>query len=66
MKDTVSEEGIITDITEKFNPEVEFGDKEFASMLFYLGYLTIDGEELGFPRLIIPNKVMRDIYSHKT
>ena len=63
LKKTVSGEGIITDITEKFNPEMEFGDKEFASMLFYLGYLTIQGEELGFPKLNIPNKVMKEIYS---
>lgn len=63
LEKTVSGEGIITDITEKFNPEVEFGDKEFASMLFYLGYLTIDGEKLGKPELKIPNKVMREIYS---
>lgn len=63
LENTVSGEGIITDITEKFNPEVEFGDKEFASMLFYLGYLTIDGEELGKPELKIPNKIMREIYS---
>lgn len=62
LENTVSGEGIITDITEKFNPEVEFGDKEFASMLFYLGYLTIDGEELGKPELKIPNKIMREIY----
>lgn len=32
-------------------------------MLFYLGYLTIDGEELGKPELKIPNKIMREIYS---
>lgn len=63
LENTVSGEEIITDITEKFNPEVEFGDKEFASMLFYLGYLTIDGEELGKPELKIPNKIMREIYS---
>lgn len=63
LEKTISGEGIITDITEKFNPEIEFGDKEFASMLFYLGYLTIYGEELGFPKLIVPNKVMKEIYT---
>ena len=60
---TISREGIITDITEKFNPEIGFGEKEFASMLFYLGYLTIDGEEFQMPKLQIPNKVMEEIYS---
>lgn len=63
LEKTISGEGVVTDITEKFNPEVEFGEKEFTSMLFYLGYLTIKEEELGFPKLIIPNKVMKEIYS---
>ncbi|HBC84957.1 MAG TPA: hypothetical protein DCZ30_06085, partial [Clostridiales bacterium] len=63
LEKTVSGEGIVTDITEKFNPEIVFGDKEFASMLLYLGYLTIDKERLGKPELKIPNKIMREIYS---
>ncbi len=63
LEKTVSGEGIVTDLVEKFNPAVEFQDEEFASMLFYLGYLTIDEEELGYPKLKIPNKVMREIYS---
>ena len=32
-------------------------------MLFYLGYLTIDGDVAGFPKLNIPNKVMEEIYA---
>lgn len=63
LERTLSGEGIVTEITEKFNPKIGFGDVEFASMLFYLGYLTIKGEELGYPRLVIPNKVMKEIYS---
>ena len=63
LKKTISGEGVITNITEKFNPEVEFGEKEFTSMLFYLGYLTIVGEKLGKPELNIPNKIMKDLYS---
>ena len=61
LEKTVSGEGISTEIIQKFNPAVEFQDIEFASMLFYLGYLTIDGEELGYPTLVIPNKAMKDI-----
>ena len=60
---TLSREGIITEIVQKFNPEVGFGEKEFVSMLFYLGYLTIDGDVAGFPILNIPNKIMEEIYS---
>ena len=32
-------------------------------MLFYLGYLTIEGEEVGYPRLNIPNVVMKELYA---
>ena len=32
-------------------------------MLFYLGYLTIVGEEFEKPELSIPNRVMKEIYS---
>ena len=63
LEKTISGEGILTNITEKFNPEVTFQDQEFASMLFYLGYLTISGEKLGMPELKIPNKIMSEIYS---
>ena len=63
LEKTVSGEGIITEIIEKFNPATEFQDEEFASMLFYLGYLTIIDGEMDFTRLGIPNKVMKELYS---
>ena len=42
---------------------MEFTEKDLVSMLYYLGYLTIVGEEVGYPKLSIPNKVMKEIYS---
>lgn len=60
---TVANEKITSEITEKFNPAIEFTEKDMISMLYYLGYLTISGEFLGKPQLVTPNKVMRDIYS---
>ena len=63
LEKAISGEGIITEISEKFNPEIGFREKEFASMLFYLGYLTIDGEEFGFAKLKVPNKIMKEMYS---
>ena len=63
IEKTVSGEGIVSEITEKFNPAIEFTEKDLVSMLFYLGYLTIESEEMGYPKLNIPNKVMREIYS---
>ena len=63
IESTISGEGVLGTIVEKFNPEVQFGDEELMSMLFYLGYLTISGEEFGTTKLKIPNKVMKELYS---
>ena len=63
IEKTVSGEGIVSEITQKFNPTMEFTDTDLVSMLYYLGYLTIVDEELGMPELKVPNKVMREIYS---
>lgn len=63
IEKTVSGEGILSEITQKFNPAMEFTDTDLVSMLYYLGYLTIVGEELGVTELKVPNKVMREIYS---
>lgn len=63
LEKTISGEGIASEITEKFNPAIEFTEKDMISMLYYLGYLTISGEEFGYPKLKIPNIVMKEIYS---
>lgn len=63
LERTISGEGISSEITEKFNPAIEFTEKDMISMLYYLGYLTIAGEEFGYPKLKIPNIVMKEIYS---
>ena len=41
IEKTVSGEGILSEITQKFNPAMEFTDTDLVSMLYYLGYLTI-------------------------
>ena len=63
IEKTISGEGVSSTITEKFNPEIGFGDQEMISMLYYLGYLTIAGEEFGYPHLVIPNRVMEELYA---
>ena len=63
IEKTVSGEGILADIVEKFNPAMEFTERELVSMLYYLGYLTIEDEVAGYSKLNIPNKVMKEIYS---
>ena len=63
IEKTVSGEGIISEITQKFNPAMEFTETDLVSMLYYLGYLTIAGEVFEKPELKIPNRVMKEIYS---
>ena len=63
IEKTVAGEGIVGEITEKFNPAIEFTEKDLISMLFYLGYLTIEDEVAGYAKLNIPNKVMKEIYA---
>ena len=62
LEKAISNKGIITEIIQKFNPETRFGDEEFISMLFYLGYLTIKDNEGEYENLGIPNRVMRELY----
>ncbi|MBQ8379820.1 MAG: AAA family ATPase [Clostridia bacterium] len=59
----ISGEGIVSEITTKFNPALPFGNKEMISMLYYLGYLTVESESFGVDKLIIPNMMMKKIYS---
>ena len=63
LRKTVQGESINNSIVEKFNPAIEFDETDMISMLYYLGYLTISGEDLGMPELTIPNKVMKEIYA---
>jgi len=63
IEKTVSGEGIVSEITEKFNPAIDFTETDLVSMLFYLGYLTISENVAGYPKLSIPNKVMKEIYA---
>ena len=59
---TISGEGLISEITEKFNPEIGFGETEMISMLYYLGYLTIEDVISNIPILVVPNKAIKEIY----
>ena len=63
LEKIVAEELVESKLTEKFNAEISFGEKELISLLFYLGYLTI--EKVGFSKCSfkIPNDVIRKIYS---
>lgn len=64
LEKIVSGEDIEITLTEKFNVEIEFGEKELISLLFYLGYLTIKEKGFSKCKFQIPNDVIREIYSN--
>ena len=63
LEKIVANEEIESEITEKFNNEITFGEKELVSLLFYLGYLTIT--RVGYSKCMFkaPNDIMRKIYT---
>ena len=63
LEKIIVEEPIESELTEKFNAEISFGEKELVSLLFYLGYLTIKENEFGILKFVTPNEVIRKVYS---
>ncbi len=63
LEKIVAGELIESDLTEKFNAEIQFGEKELISLLFYLGYLTIKEIDFDVLEFGCPNDVIRKIYS---
>ena len=63
LQKIVAGEYVESEITEKFNSEIAFGEKELISFLFYLGYLSI--ADIGYSKykFKVPNDVIRKIYS---
>ena len=63
LEKIVAGEPIESELTEKFNSEVIFGEKELISLLFYLGYLTIVENGYRKCNFKAPNDVIKSIYS---
>ena len=63
LEKIVAEEPVESELTDKFNAEISFGEKELVSLLFYLGYLTIKENEFGTLKFASPNEVIRKVYS---
>ena len=63
LEKIVAGEAVESELTEKFNAEIEFGEKELISLLYYLGYLTIVDRGYSKSKFKIPNDVIRKIYS---
>ena len=63
LEKIVAGKPVESELTEKFNAEIAFGEKELISLLYYLGYLTIRENEFGILKFGSPNDVIRKIYS---
>ncbi|MEG1830174.1 MAG: AAA family ATPase, partial [Cellulosilyticaceae bacterium] len=55
-------EEVFAVITSQFSMEKDFEEDDFKSLLFYLGLLTIEREDLGDVLLTVPNNVIRELY----
>ena len=49
-------------ITAQYSLENKFDKDDFKSLLFYMGYLTIDGFYRGEVKLKVPNYVVKELY----
>jgi hypothetical protein len=54
--------GILSKLIPKFSIKQLLDSKNFASLLFYMGMLTVDKEEEGVLRLKIPNYSIRTVF----
>ncbi len=60
---TLTTEGVLSaEITEFFNLEKNFSTADLISLLFYMGWITIDNTDNGLYNFIIPNQVIRELY----
>lgn len=62
LEKILKNEEITARITNQFNLERRFTEEDFISLLFYLGLLTIKGEDFGDVILGTPNNVIRELY----
>ena len=62
LEKIITDEEINSNIIEKFNPEINFGETELVSLLYYLGYLTIVDKGISKLKLKAPNDVIKEIY----
>jgi Predicted AAA-ATPase/PD-(D/E)XK nuclease superfamily len=56
--------GINSRLVPMFNLERAFGTEDLVSLLFYMGFLTIQSEDLGSYYFTFPNYVIRKLYNN--
>ena len=62
LEDILSGKEQIAQITREFSLAKEFTSEDFLSLLFYLGFLTIDGAVLNRVNLTVPNYAIQELY----
>ncbi|MFN0201221.1 MAG: AAA family ATPase [Bacteroidia bacterium] len=62
LKQLLEEGSVPCQIVSRFNFEMEFGDREFISLLFYMGMLSIKEQDFSVEILQIPNYVIKALY----
>ncbi|MEC9491086.1 MAG: AAA family ATPase, partial [Halanaerobiales bacterium] len=62
LEDIIAGYEQIGKITREFNLEKNFNKKDFLSLLFYLGFLTISREESGLIYFKVPNYAIKEVY----
>lgn len=62
LEDLVENGEVSAKIVSRFNFEIEFGQQEFISLLFYMGLLSIKEVDFNVEVLQIPNYVIKTLY----
>ena len=63
LEKIVSDEYVESELTEKFNSEISFDEKDLISLLFYLGYLTIVEKGYRKCKFKAPNEIIKEVYT---
>ena len=62
LKKIIQEGSVSAVLTDIFNFELPFSQDDVISLLFYMGWLTIEGIDEGLYSFKIPNHVIRELY----
>lgn len=62
LKRLTTEGALSSEITEFFNLERPFTEGGLISLLFYMGWITIERESNGLYTFFIPNRVIKELY----
>jgi len=58
----IKQEEVKSELTQVFNIEIRFTDDDFISLLFYMGYISIIGNDLNSIKFHIPNFVIKSVF----